>query len=75
MYQILENIEYEQELWDKYVILRTQVTTHFNNPHESFKNFPYATDEEITMYCLQNDEDYYKVKIFFDLINKTYSRG
>ena len=73
MYQILENIEYEQQLWDKYVIIRTQVVTHFNNPHESFKNFPCATEEEITMYCLQNNEDYYKVKVFFDLINNTYN--
>ncbi len=56
------------------VMVEIQVSTYFHNPHESFKNFPRATDEEITIYCLQNNEDYYKVKIFFDLVNKTYNR-
>lgn len=74
MFQILKKMEYEQQLWDKSAILRTEVVTRFNNPQESFKNFPYATDEEITIYCLQNNEDYYKVKVLFDLINKTYNR-
>jgi hypothetical protein len=66
-------MEYEQQLWDKSAILRTEVVTRFNNPQEAFKNFPYATGEEITVYCLQNDEDYYKVKVFFDLINNAYN--
>ena len=73
MYQILESMNTEYNAWNNSIMLRTQVVTHFNNPHGSFKNFPCATDEEITMYCLQNDEDYYKVKVFFDLINNAYN--
>ncbi len=73
MYQILESMNTEYNGWNNSIMLRTQIITYFHNPHESFKNFPCATDEEITMYCLQNDEDYYKVKGFFDLINNAYN--
>ena len=73
MYQILESMN-SSALHNGSVMVEIQVSTYFHNPHESFKNFPCATEEEITMYCLQNDEDYYKVKVFFDLINKTYNR-
>ena len=73
MYQILESMNTEYNAWNNSIMLRTQVVTRFNNPQESFKNFPYTTDEEITIYCLQNNEDYYKVKGFFDLINNAYN--
>ncbi len=74
MYQILESMN-SSALHNGSVMVEIQVSTYFHNPHESFKNFPCATEEEIVMYCLQNNEDYYKVKIFFDLVNKTYNRG
>ncbi len=54
-------------------MIKTEVISYFHNPHESFKNFPCATDEEIIMYIMQNNEDYYKVKGFFDLINNAYN--
>ena len=73
MYQILESMNTEYNGWNNSIMLRTQIITYFHNPQESFKNFPCATEEEITMYCLQNDEDYYKVKVFFDLINNAYN--
>lgn len=73
MKQILNRFESEIHPWDNLVMIKTEVISYLHNPHESFKKFPRATDEEITMYCLQNNEDYYKVKVFFDLINNTYS--
>ena len=73
MKQILNRFEFEIHPWDNLVMIKTEVISYLYHPHESFKNFPRATDEEITMYCLQNNEDYYKVKVFFDLINNTYS--
>lgn len=72
MYQILESMN-SSVLHNGSVMVEIQVSTYFHNPQESFKNFPCATEEEITMYCLQNDEDYYKVKVFFDLINNAYN--
>ena len=73
MKQILNKLDYEIHHWDNSAMIKTEVISYFHNPHESFKNFPCATEEEITMCCLQNNEDYYKVKIFFDLVNNTYN--
>ena len=73
MKQILNKLDYEIHHWDNSVMIKTEVISYFHNPHESFKNFPCATDEEIIMYIMQNNEDYYKVKVFFDLINNAYN--
>jgi predicted phosphoribosyltransferase len=73
MKQILNKLDYEIHRWVNSAMIKTEVTYYFHNPRESFKNFPRATDEEIIMYIMQNNEDYYKVKGFFDLINNAYN--
>ena len=73
MKQILNKLDYEIHHWANSAMIKTEVTYYFHNPRESCKNFPRATDEEIIMYIMQNNEDYYKVKGFFDLINNAYN--